>query len=179
MESEILFKVNGDIVYSITDKKLKCQEDVEMSKSKTESLIDAVEKINLIDNITAVVDPIGLLVVRVGSNDVALVDMDIKYGLVIYGDFNDEIPEETRGELLSLLIDISSRLPVEYEEQYEVYIESIDEVSELYLYSSPLTGKVFFATNSSTKYTEDELRMLPEYILEGIESGLFKKRQVI
>ena len=179
MESGVLYTVNGDIVYTIKDGKIKFQEDAELGKSKAVTLIDAIEKINQIDGITATVDPIGLIVVRAGSIDVALVDIDVKYGLVIHEDFIDEIPEETRGELLSLLIDISSRMPMEYEEQYEVYIESLDDGIESYLYKSEVSGKLFFATNVSTKFTEVELYMLPEYILEGLISGLFKKRQVI
>ena len=179
MESGVLYTVNGDIVYTIKDGEIKFQEDAELGKSKSETIVDTIKKFNQIDNITAVVSPVGLIEVRAGLIDVAVVDMDMKYGLVIFEDFNDEIPEETRGELLALLTDISSRMPVEYEEQYEVYVESLDEGSELYLYKSPWTGKLFFATTSSTKFTEVELRMLPEYILEGIKSGLFKKRQVI
>lgn len=179
MGSEISFAVNGDIVYTIKDGKIEFQEDVELGKSKTETLINAVEKINQIDGITAAVDPIGLIEVRAGVTKVAFVDIDIKHGLVIRAEFSTKIPEETRGDLLALLTDISSRMPAEYEEQYEVYVESIDEVSELYLYVSSLTGKEFFATNSSTKFTEVELSMLPKYILEGIKSGLYKKRQVI
>lgn len=179
MESEILFKVNGDIVYSITDKKLKCQEDVALGKLNSESLVDAVEKLNQIDNITAEVSPIGLIEVKAGTVEVAFVDIDVKHGLVIRADFIDEIPEETRGDLLTLLTDISSSMPAEYEEQYEVYVESLDEGTELYLYSSELTGKMFFTNNTSTKFTEVELSTLPKYILEGIKSGLIKKRQVI
>ena len=179
MESGILYTVNGDIVYTIKDGKIKFQGDAELGKSKAVTLIDAVEKINQIDGITAVVDPIGLIEVRAGSTKVAFVDIDVKYGLAIRAEFSSRIPEETRGELLALLTDISSRMPVEYEEQYEVYVESLDELSEWYLYVSPLTGKVFLTANSSTKFTEVELSMLPKHILEGIKSGLFKKRQVI
>lgn len=179
MESEIRFTVNGDIVYTIKDGKIEFQEDVEMGKSKSGSLIDVVAQINQIDNVVAVVSPVGLIEVRAGLIGVAVVDMDMKYGLVIFEDFNDELPEETRGELLSLLVDISSRMPLEYEEQYEVYIKSLGEELELYLYKSEFTDKLFFTNTSSTKFTEVELRMLPEYILEGIKSGLFKKRQVI
>lgn len=179
MESGITFTVNGDIVYTIKDGKIEFREDIEVGKSKTESLVDAVEKINQIDGITAAVDPIGLIEVRAGLTKVAFVDIDVKYGLTIRAEFSSRIPEETRGELLTLLIDISSRMPAKYEEQYEVYIESIDEVTDLYLYKSDLTGNLFFASTSSTKFTEDELSMLPKYILEGIKSELFKKRQVI
>ena len=179
MESGVLYTVNGDIVYTIKDGKIKFQEDMAMGKSKLESLVSVVEEINQINNVTAVVNYIGLIVVRAGSIDVALVDIEMKYGLIIHEDFNDELPEETRGELLSLLIDISSRMPMEYEEQYEVYIESLDDGIESYLYKSEVSGKLFFATNVSTKFTEVELYMLPEYILEGLISGLFKKRQVI
>lgn len=179
MESGILYTVNGDIVYTIKDGEIKFQEDAELGKSKAVTLIDAIEKINQIDGITAAVDPIGLIEVKVGVITVALVDIERKHGLVIRAEFSTKIPEETRGELLALLTDISSRMPLEYEEQYEVYVESLDEGSELYLYTSPLTGKAFFATNSSTKFTEVEISMLPKYILEGLKSGLFKKRQVI
>lgn len=179
MESGILFTVNGDIVYTIKDGKIEFREDIEVGKTNSYSLLDAVERINSIDNITAEVSPEGLIEVKAGTVDIAFVDIDIKYGLAIYEDFNDEVPEETRGELLSLLVDISSRMPVEYEEQYEVYVESLDEGVETYLYLSKWTGNEFFATNTSTKFTEFELSTLPEYILEGIRSGLFKKRQVI
>lgn len=179
MESGILFTVNGDIVYTIKDGKIEFREDIEVGKTKSYSLLDAVERINSIDNITAEVSPEGLIEVKAGTVDIAFVDIDIKYGLAIYEDFNDEVPEETRGELLSLLVDISSRMPVEYEEQYEVYVESLDEGVESYLYLSKWTGKLFFTTNYSTKFTEVELSMLPKYILEGIRSGVIKKRQVI
>ena len=179
MESGILYTVNGDIVYTIKDGKIEFREDTGVGKTNSYSLLDAVERINSIDNITAVVSPEGSIEVKAGTFYIAFVDIDIKHGLVIYEDFNDEVPEETRGELLALLTDISSRMPVEYEEQYEVYVESIDELSEWYLYVSPLTGKVFLTANSSSKFTEVELSMLPKYILEGIKSGLFKKRQVI
>ena len=179
MESGILFTVNGDIVYTIKDGEIKFREDADLGKTNSYSLLDAVERINNIDDITAVVSPEGLIEVKAGIVDIAFVDIDIKYGLAIYEDFNDELPEETRGELLSLLIDISSRMPMEYEEQYEVYIESLDDGIESYLYKSEVSGKLFFATNVSTKFTEVELYTLPEYILEGLISGLFKKRQVI
>ena len=177
MESGILFTVNGDIVYTIKDGQIKFREDTDLGKSET--LVDVVAQINQIDNITAVVNNIGLIEVRAGLIEVALVDIEMKYGLIIHEDFNDELPEETRGELLSLLIDISSRMPMEYEEQYEVYVESLDERTEMYLYKSEVSDKLFFTTYSSTKFTKVELYMLPEYILEGIKSGLFKKRQVI
>ena len=179
MESGVLYTVNGDIVYTIKDGKIKFQEDAELGKSKAVTIVDVVAQINQINNVTAVVNNIGLIEVRTGSIEVALVDIEMKYGLIIHEDFNDELPEETRGELLSLLIDISSRMPMEYEEQYEVYIESLDDGIESYLYKSEVSCKLFFATNVSTKFTEVELSMLPKYILEGLKSGLFKKRQVI
>lgn len=177
MESGIIFTVSGDLAYTIKDGQIKFREDTDLGKSET--LVDVVAQINQIDNITAVVNNIGLIEVRAGLIEVALVDIEMKYGLIIHEDFNDELPEETRGELLSLLIDISSRMPMEYEEQYEVYVESLDERTEMYLYKSEVSDKLFFTTYSSTKFTKVELYMLPEYILEGIKSGLFKKRQVI
>lgn len=150
-----------------------------MAKKDSLTLIKAIERIDELEGVTAVVDALGKIVVRVGTVEVAEVDIDEMNCVTIYEDFSDELDSITRGELLVLLTDISSKMPLDYEDQYEIYVESIDYDIELYLYISDFSGNLFFASGESTKLTEEEINELPSYILEGIRSGLFKKRQVI